>query len=114
MKYTIVFVLTNTSKYAYVCYHRIYVEIRSYLLSSDQSFNKLTYLNDVLLRHIHVHRQVPEVLDEGSTSSLDGDDTGLDANVDTLGNGHLLVSVDHLHLDEKLKKRTKQIVEKEK
>ena len=31
IKYTIVFVLTNTSKYTYVRYHRIYMEICSYL-----------------------------------------------------------------------------------
>ena len=38
MKYAIVFVLTNTSKYAYVCYHRIHAELRSYLLSGSTVF----------------------------------------------------------------------------
>ena len=31
LKYTIVFVLTSTSKYAYIRYHRICMEICSYL-----------------------------------------------------------------------------------
>ena len=36
MKYAIVFVLTNTSKYAFICYHLLYAEIRSYLACSIQ------------------------------------------------------------------------------
>ena len=32
LKYTIVFVLTNTTKYAYLRCHRLYAEIRSYLM----------------------------------------------------------------------------------
>ena len=35
MKYTIVFVLTNTSKYAYVPYHHIFTKIRSYLVHNE-------------------------------------------------------------------------------
>ena len=32
IQYAIVFVLTSTSKYAYIHYPRIYMEIRSYLV----------------------------------------------------------------------------------
>ena len=32
LEYAPVFILTSTSKYDYICYHRIYTEIRSYLL----------------------------------------------------------------------------------
>ena len=39
MKYAIVFVLTNTSKYAYVGYHCIYAKIRSYLCLTKFMFN---------------------------------------------------------------------------
>ena len=35
MKYAIVFVLTSMSKYAYVCWLRIFAEIRSYLVVGD-------------------------------------------------------------------------------
>ena len=31
LKYAIIFVLTNTSKYACICCHRLYAEMRSYL-----------------------------------------------------------------------------------
>ena len=37
---TIVFVLTNTSKYTYVCYHLIYAEIRSYFYYKSMHLGK--------------------------------------------------------------------------
>ena len=39
LEYAIVFVLTSTSKYAYIRYHRIYTEIRSYLLITQLVLN---------------------------------------------------------------------------
>ena len=38
LEYAIVFVLTSMSKYAYVRYHRIYTEIRSYLIRIELNF----------------------------------------------------------------------------
>ena len=43
MKYTIVFVLTNTSKYACVCYHCIYAGICSYLVDSSTLHSQLAF-----------------------------------------------------------------------
>ena len=46
-KYVNVFVLTNTFKYAFVCWLRIYTEIRPYLLRSVYSAT----MNDAEFRH---------------------------------------------------------------
>ena len=48
----IVFVFTSTSKYAYVSYHRIYTEIRSYLLKMQtpkEGFRKIVLCTEQLL-----------------------------------------------------------------
>ena len=47
LEYAIVFVLTSTSKCAYVRYHRIYMEIRSYL-PRTQTF-KIRLENETLV-----------------------------------------------------------------
>ena len=47
LEYAIVFVLTSTYKYAYVRYHRIYTEIRSYLdqnLEIDTLYRGMAWL----------------------------------------------------------------------
>ena len=51
MKYAIVFVLTNTSKYAYVCYHSIYAEISSYLLKTHSNIEP--FGNRIALEHLN-------------------------------------------------------------
>ena len=45
-----------------------------------------------------VHIDVSDILDEGTPWTLDGDDTGLDGNVNTLGDIEFFCRVDVPHL----------------
>lgn len=45
-----------------------------------------------------IHVDVSDILDEVTPWSLDGDDTGLDSNVNTLGNIEFFCRVDVPHL----------------
>lgn len=45
-----------------------------------------------------IHVNVSDILDEGTPWTLDGDDTGLDGNVNTLGDIEFFCRVDVPHL----------------
>ena len=59
MKYTVVFVFQNTSKYAYVCYYRIYEEIRSYLVSGLRIMAVIKQLQPVTNRFLDIYTEKP-------------------------------------------------------
>ncbi len=63
---------------------------------------RLRYLDGLLVDHVNVDGQVSEGLGEGSAGSLDGDDPGLDADVDAVRSGDGLVGVQHFHRGELL------------
>ena len=55
-----------------------------------------------------VHVDMPDVLDEGTPWSLNSDDTGLDGNVNTLGDIEFFCRVDVPHLLQWVSKRILQ------
>jgi hypothetical protein len=61
---------------------------------------EIRYLDGPLVEHVNVDSQVPEGLAEGSSGSLDGNDPGLDAEVNAIRSGDGLVGVQHFHRGE--------------